>query len=119
MSPPFGLPYPLLPSVWCSAFAPGNARLETTGREAAEPSADAEAGPQRPFLGIPGAFRVFYGPQDRVESACVARSDKSPVALAVCEAGDREAEEPALDGPFSAVPGAAPRGVFGGSAGLA
>ena len=41
---------------------------EVAGREAAEPSADPETELNEPFLGIPGAFRVFYAPQDRPRS---------------------------------------------------
>ena len=43
-------------------------------------------------------------------------SGAGPVALAVLEAGDGEAEELSRDGPVEAVPGGARRGVFGGSA---
>ena len=55
----------------------------------------------------------------REESAAIAGSDGSPLALVFRQAGDREAGELAHGKVDPRRSGRCPRGAFGGSAGLA
>jgi len=96
-------------------------------------------GDRRPFLPVRGAFRVIYGPQERLRATIAGprgvrvgwkraarrreppwpRSDGSACAPSPSvRLAAKRAEEFATDGPVDTVPGSVQRGVFGGSAGL-
>ena len=113
-------------------FAPPTAPRTCGGRESRHRGligrAAALDGAQRPFLRVPGAFRVFYGPQDRpgstisglrgvrvgwrpgraAGSAAITRARRgAPSSSPLREADDHEAGTLARDGPVDAAPSGA------------